>query len=234
MSEKSGTEGRLEDIEYSELNFDFEKAEEADGGASAEPEIVEDSELEAAAVPTAAEAEIQREALLAAPPEPVVPAGRTGLAPAARVRQLWSEHRWLTVGLVVALVVVIAVVVAVMRMMGPGGGDGDSDKAMLEGASPEQATQAAGGSCAALQASGRRTCQIDGVVFYLAPGTWEAKAGERERDCAAGVVSDATKVLTNGSWVIYSNGDNDLIRVGKALRDKGAPARMTGYCDYDE
>lgn len=112
--------------------------------------------------------------------------------------------------------------------------DAQARTAMIEGKPVEQAIAELGGSCANTERAGRLTCDYQGSTFVLAPNSWEAKAGQRERECRAEQVSAAVQVLTNHRWVITADDESSLESLKQGLSSKGAPSEIVGYCDWDE
>jgi len=149
---------------------------------------------------------------------------------------LWQSRRNLWLALIAGLAVALLALVGVIWYMSRDSAESakqPSTQEMLGGKPPADAVAAAGGSCKTMDSAGRQTCRVHEVQFYLLPDTWESKAGERERECNTGMMTNATKVLTNGSWMAYPADADDFAEVAAVLSDGGAPSRQLGYCEYE-
>lgn len=104
---------------------------------------------------------------------------------------------------------------------------------MKQGRDLVEATEAAGGSCAASGAPDRSNCLISGLGFQYSPGAWVSQAGHRERECQTGSVAVTTQVLTNTDWVVYADDPDQLEQLRAVLDEHGAPAEIKSYCDWE-
>lgn len=150
--------------------------------------------------------------------------------------ELWQTRRGLVLGMIAAIVVAIVAIVGLLMVFSSGSSTEEeaSTAQMREGVPVTEAIAEAGGSCENAGAVDRRNCMLEGVSFQLEPGTWVRQAGERERQCNLGQASPATKVLTNTSWVIYADDEKELQKLQTALKGKGAPSQVLGYCEWNE
>ena len=153
------------------------------------------------------------------------------------VRELWSGRRNLVLTLAGAVLVAVVGIVTLLWLLGRGADSSNQDvdvHAMLEGRPVSEGITAAGGSCEASGAIDRRNCVLDGVEFQLSEGTWIRQAGERERECSQGQASRLTMVLTNRSWMVYADDQEELEKVQGLLLGTGVPSQVVGYCDWEE
>ncbi|MET3959845.1 hypothetical protein ABIE52_006780 [Rhodococcus sp. OAS809] len=153
------------------------------------------------------------------------------------VRELWTGRRTLVLTLAGAVFVAVLAIVTLLWLLGRGADSASEDvdvHAMLEGRPVTEGITAAGGSCEASGAIDKRNCTLEGVGFQLAEGTWIRQAGERERECNQGQASRSTKVLTNGSWMVYADDEAELEKVNGILASNGVPSQIVGYCDWNE
>jgi len=89
---------------------------------------------------------------------------------------------------------------------------------------------AAGGKCGALDARGEQACELHGVTFKLATDGWARQAGDRKQACAAGWVNKNYLVLTDDTWTIATDRNDDLGVVKAALGDQASSSEMRPYC----
>lgn len=114
-----------------------------------------------------------------------------------------------------------------------GGSDGPSTSEMLDGVAIDQAITDLGGTCEVSGTQGRSNCDADGISFQLVYNSWVTQAGQRERECQREEVSLTQQVLTNHSWIIYTDEDSELERLQGSLTEVGAPSQIKGYCEWD-
>lgn len=153
------------------------------------------------------------------------------------MRELWTSRRTLLLTVVGAVLVAVVGIVALLWLLGRGADSADDaaeiDK-MLDARPVSEGIAAAGGSCEASGAIDRRNCTLEGVQFQLAEGTWVRQSGERERECSQGQASRDTKVLTNRSWMIYTDDEAQLDKLRGLLASYAVPSEVMGYCDWDQ
>ncbi|ADK68923.1 hypothetical protein [Gordonia sp. KTR9] len=153
------------------------------------------------------------------------------------LRELWITRRNMVLTLAAAVLVAVVAIVMLLWLVGRGAessNDASDANTMLEGRPVSEGITAAGGSCEASGAIDRRNCTLDGVTFQLSEGTWVRQSGERERQCMQGQASRQTKILTNRSWMVYADDEDQLMKIKDHLSDNGVDSEIVGYCDWDE
>lgn len=90
---------------------------------------------------------------------------------------------------------------------------------------------AAGGSCEAPEARSEQVCIVNGVEFQLAVDGWTRQAADRERACAEGYVDTNYQVLSDGTWVLSTDYNDDLEMIQTTLAADGVNGTIRPYCE---